>query len=457
MNQLEKAKSFIDRVRVRLTAGDGGNGCVSFRREKYIPRGGPDGGDGGRGGHIYFEATSKLNTLLDLKYHAHWVAERGGHGSGNNRHGKDGKDIIIPVPCGTIVRDWETGEILADLKEEGQRFLAVRGGKGGRGNAHFCTSTYQTPRFAEKGEKGEDKEFLLELKLIADVGIVGLPNAGKSTLLSRISSAKPKIADYPFTTLSPNLGVVQLSNYRTITVADIPGIIEGASEGKGLGHEFLRHIERTRVLLFLVDMGDSNPQKTIKILENELNLYSPVFIEKKKVYAFNKLDITENYEKFISDISKRDWGVPVFGISAVTGFGIKELLECLYKLVEDAKTAEEEEEKQQEIEIEARHVYEAPFQIFKEPGGFRVEGKRVLSAVQVTDLNNEEAVQHLHKVLAHLGLFRALRRLGIKDGDIIWIGDYEFVYSFGLSSPKYKNKNRKLKRDEAGDSSKNRD
>lgn len=451
MNQSEKLKRFIDRVRVRLTAGDGGNGCVSFRREKYIPRGGPDGGDGGRGGHIYFEATSKLNTLMDLKYHAHWVAERGEHGSGNNRHGKDGKDIIIPVPCGTIVRDWETGEILADLKENGQKFLAVRGGKGGRGNAHFCTSTYQTPKFAEKGEKGEDKEFLLELKLIADVGIVGLPNAGKSTLLSRVSSAKPKIADYPFTTLSPNLGVVHLSDYRNIVVADIPGIIEGASEGKGLGHEFLRHIERTRVLLFLVDTGDPDPHKTIQILENELNLYSPVFIEKKRVYAFNKLDITENYQKFVSDIQKSQWDYPIFGISAVTGLGVKELFEFVYKLVEEAKESEAHD--MHHSEAEARYVYEAPFQIFKEPGGFRVEGKRVLSAVQMTNLDNEEAVQHLLRVLAHLGLLRALRRLGVKDGDTIWIGDYEFTFSSGLTS---KPKNRKTKRNETSDSYKNR-
>lgn len=438
----EKAKPFIDRVRVRLTAGDGGNGCVSFRREKYVPRGGPDGGDGGRGGSIYFEATSKLNTLMDLKYHAHWVAERGEHGSGNNRHGKDGKDIIIPVPCGTLVRDWETGEILADLKEEGQRFLAVKGGKGGRGNARFCTATYQTPKFAEKGEKGEDKEFLLELKLIADVGIVGLPNAGKSTLLSRISSAKPKIADYPFTTLSPNLGVVKLSDFRIMTVADIPGIIEGASEGKGLGHEFLRHIERTRVLLFLVDTGDANPEKTIEILENELNLYSPLFVEKKRVYAFNKLDIPENYNKFISEILTKEWGSPIFGISAVTGSGVKDLLEYLYKVLEEVKTCEKEG---QEVVEQAKYVYESPFQIFKEQGGFRIEGKRVLRAVEMTDLENEEAVQHLQRTLAHLGVMRALRRLGAKDGDIIWIGEYEFTYSGGLSSSTKKNrKHRKI-------------
>lgn len=425
MTQQSKNKLFIDEVRVKLTAGDGGNGCMSFRREKYVPRGGPDGGDGGNGGNIYFEATHKLHTLIDLKYHAHFVAQRGLHGSGSNKHGKCGKDLIIPIPCGTIIRDWETGEVLADLKENGQRFLAVRGGKGGRGNARFATSTYQAPRFAEKGEKGEEREFLLELKLIADVGIVGLPNSGKSTLLSVITSAKPKIADYPFTTLTPNLGVVSLPGYRTITVADIPGIIEGASEGKGLGHDFLKHIERTRVLLFLIDMGDSVPENTIEILEHELESYSPIFKEKPKVYVFNKLDIPENQSRFNREIKKKEWEVPVFGISAITKKGIKTLIDTLYHIVDEARNSEVEESEP----LETRYIYEAPFKIYKEQSGFRVEGKRILQALQMTDMENEEAVQYLQKVLSHLGLFRALKRFQAKDGDIIYIGDYELIYS----------------------------
>ncbi len=425
MKQQRKDKLFIDEVRVKLSAGDGGNGCISFRREKYVPRGGPDGGDGGNGGSIYFKATNKLHTLIDLKYHAHWLAPRGTHGSGNNKHGRNGKDLDILVPCGTIVRDWETGEVLADLKENGQQFLAVKGGKGGKGNARFANSTYQTPRFAEKGEKGEEKEFLLELKLIADVGFVGLPNAGKSTLLSSITSAKPKIAEYPFTTLTPNLGVVSLPGYRTITVADIPGIIEGASEGKGLGHDFLKHIERTRMLLFLIDTGDPSPESTIEILEHELDSYSPVFNEKPKIYVFNKLDIPENQKIFNNKIRNMKWKVPIFGISAITRKGIKPLLDNVYHIVEEARKNNSEEP----IPVETRYVYEAPFIIYKEPDGFRVEGKRISRILQMTDFDNEEAVQYLQRVLTHIGLFRALKRAKVKDGDVIYIGDYEFIYS----------------------------
>ncbi|MGC8739404.1 MAG: GTPase ObgE [Candidatus Hydrogenedens sp.] len=439
MKQQGKNRLFIDEVRVKLTAGDGGNGCVSFRREKYVPKGGPDGGDGGNGGNIYFQATTKLHTLIDLKYHAHWIAPKGTHGSGNNRHGKNGKDLIIYVPCGTIIRDWETGEILVDLKEDKQLFLAVKGGKGGKGNARFVSSTYQTPRFAEKGEKGEEKEFLLELKLIADVGFVGLPNAGKSTLLASITSAKPKIADYPFTTLTPNLGVVSLSEYRTITVADIPGIIEGASEGKGLGYDFLKHIERTRVLLFLIDTGDPEPENTIEILEHELEAYSPVFNEKPKVYVFNKLDITENDNYFNKKIKNKKWKVPIFGISAVTGKGVKPLLDTIYQIVEEARNNEKEEP----IPIETRYVYEAPFKIYKEPDGFRIEGKRISRVLQMTDFENEEAVQYLQRVLAHMGLFRALKRAKAKDGDLIYMDDYEFTYSGDIISKdtsEYRNK-----------------
>ncbi len=441
MKQQGRNKLFIDEVRVKLTAGAGGNGCISFRREKYVPRGGPDGGDGGNGGSIYFQATTKLHTLIDLKYHAHWIAPKGTHGSGNNRHGKNGKDLIIQVPCGTIIRDWETGEILADLKENEQQFLAVKGGKGGKGNARFVSSTYQTPRFAEKGEKGEEKDFLLELKLIADVGFVGLPNAGKSTLLSSITSARPKIANYPFTTLTPNLGVVSLPGYRTITVADIPGIIEGASEGKGLGHDFLKHIERTRVLLFLIDMGDPEPENTIEILEHELEAYSPVFNEKPKIYVFNKLDITENQNCFIKKIKPKKWEIPVFGISAITGKGVKPLLDTIYQIVENVRNNEKEEP----VTTETRYVYEAPFKIYKEPTGFRVEGKRILRVIQMTNFDNEEAVHYLQRVLSHMGLFRALKRAKAKEGDLIYISDYEFTYSGDMISkgtPEYRKHNK---------------
>ncbi|MDH5203334.1 MAG: GTPase ObgE, partial [Nitrospirota bacterium] len=245
---------FVDYVKIHVKAGDGGRGCVSFRREKYVPRGGPNGGDGGRGGNIIIKSTNQLNTLLDFKYKREYKAGRGGHGKGKNMHGKDGEDMIIPVPIGTVIKDGDSGEIITDLDSEGKYHVVVKGGRGGLGNAHFATSVRQAPRFAQPGEKGDERELILELKLLADVGLIGLPNAGKSTLISVITSAKPKIADYPFTTLVPTLGVVKLGSFRSFVVADIPGLIEGAHKGAGLGFQFLRHVERTSVLLHLIDV-----------------------------------------------------------------------------------------------------------------------------------------------------------------------------------------------------------
>ncbi len=413
---------FVDHVRIRVTAGHGGNGCCSFRREKYVPFGGPDGGDGGKGGDVYFAASARFSTLLDQVYHAHWKAGRGVHGMGSDCHGKSGEDLIIQVPCGTLVRDFTSGEVLADLVEEGQRFLAARGGRGGKGNPRFATSGNRAPHFAEKGEPGEDREFLLELKLIADVGFVGLPNAGKSTLLSSLSAATPKIADYPFTTLSPNLGVAPLPGYRSLTLADIPGIIEGAAQGKGLGLDFLRHIERTRVLLFLIDLGDAEPAATHTILENELAKYSPVFNERPRVLAFNKLDVTENRER-ISELNAQFPNAHF--ISAATREGVQELLETLWTEVDRAR--------KEEVVIpaavsEREYTYEAPFQIIRMPEGFRVEGKPVLRAVRMTDFDNAEAVRHLHQVLTRMGLFKALKRLGAQPGQSIFLEDVELEY-----------------------------
>lgn len=413
---------FVDHVRIRITAGHGGNGCCSFRREKYVPLGGPDGGDGGKGGDVYFAASSRFSTLLDLTYHAHWKAERGVHGMGSDCHGKFGEDLIIHVPRGTLVRDFKTGEVLSDLVEEDQRYLAARGGKGGKGNARFATNKNRAPHFAEKGEPGEEREFLLELKLIADVGMVGLPNAGKSTLLASISAATPKIADYPFTTLSPNLGVAPLSGYRTLTVADIPGIIEGAAQGKGLGLDFLRHIERTRILLFLIDLGDADSSGTLEVLEKELAEYSPVFKERPRVLAFNKLDVTENRERMEE---LRSQFPQAHFISAATHEGIEELLETLWAEVDHSK---------KEVvvlpagEPEREYVYEAPFQITRTPQGFKVEGKRVLRAVRMTDFDNPEAVKHLHYLLTRMGLFRALKRLGAQPGQTISLEEVELEY-----------------------------
>lgn len=415
---------FIDRVRIKVSAGGGGAGCCSFRREKYVPHGGPNGGDGGHGGAIYFEANDRFTTLLDLKYHAHWKGNRGEHGRGSDQHGKNGEDTIIAVPPGTVVRDWESKKLLVDLAEHGERYLAAASGKGGRGNARFATSTNRAPRFAELGEPGDENEYFLELKLIADVGIVGLPNAGKSTLLSRVTAATPKIADYPFTTLSPNLGVAQLSDYRTITIADIPGIIEGAAEGKGLGHDFLRHIERTKILLFLIDPGDEDPCMTIEILANELAQHSKVFEQRPRFVAFNKADVTENrarYEAAASQLSTH-----VYYISAVTGEGVTPLLESLWNALEELKRRDED------IGLEttgqAEYTYSAPYEVIQTEDGFRIEGRRVIQTVRMTDFNNDEAVEHMQSSLKRMGLFKALKRLGAQDGQSIHIGSIELEY-----------------------------
>lgn len=416
---------FVDRVRVKVVSGSGGNGCCSFRREAYVPLGGPNGGDGGSGGSIYFVATSRLSTLLDMRYHANWVGKRGVHGQGKDRHGKNGEDTLIELPLGTVVHDLETGEVLADLTEEGQTWCAAKGGRGGRGNARFASATNRAPHFAEKGEPGEEKEYLLELKLIADVGLVGLPNAGKSTFLSSISAAKPKIGDYPFTTLSPNLGVAALSDHRTLTVADIPGIIEGAAEGKGLGLDFLRHIERTRALLFLIDLGDADPLETVRILQNELAQYSDTLAERPCRYAFNKIDIPENKERYESILDELPAGSHC--ISAATGENIRSLLEALWMLVEESKREEDETEEEYSAP-QREYVFKPPFEITRTGSGFRIHGEKPLQAVAMTDLENEEAVFYLQRRLEKMGIFKALKRMGAQAGQTVFIANYEMEY-----------------------------
>ncbi|MBI5408918.1 MAG: GTPase ObgE [Nitrospirae bacterium] len=332
---------FIDQVKIYVKAGDGGRGCVNFRREKYVPRGGPNGGDGGRGGHVFFKAVHSLNTLLDIKYQQQYKAERGEHGMGKDRHGKNGKDLIIPVPVGTLIKELESGEILCDLTIEGQEFTAARSGRGGLGNAHFKTATRQAPKFAQPGELGEEKNLMLELKLLADVGLIGLPNAGKSTLISAVSSARPKIADYPFTTLIPVLGVVKHEDFRSFVIADIPGLIEGAHKGAGLGFQFLRHVERTSILLHLVDiseMAEGDPVENFEKINKELELYSPELVKKPLAVAATKLDIKGDGEKLdrLAQYCK-DRGYDFFPLCAVTGEGTKELLTYLGEKVEEHK------------------------------------------------------------------------------------------------------------------------
>ncbi|MCG3111861.1 MAG: GTPase ObgE [Candidatus Manganitrophus sp. SB1] len=333
---------FIDQVKIYVKAGDGGDGCVSFRREKYVPRGGPDGGDGGQGGDVFLEASPELSTLIDLRYQQHYMVKRAENGSGQNRSGKNSPDLIIPVPVGTTVRDAQTDEPIADLTEVGQRALIVRGGRGGRGNSHFKSPTRQAPRIAEPGQKGEERWLQLELKLLADVGLVGLPNAGKSTLISVISAARPKIADYPFTTLEPNLGVVTWGGTRDqeyhFTVADIPGLIEGAHEGKGLGIQFLKHIERTLLLLHLVDvseMGTEDPLHDFEVVRAELSSYHQTLAEKPFIVAATKIDVAgegEKKERLRRYCKQKK--IPFFEISAATGKGIKPLIRTLGNQVE---------------------------------------------------------------------------------------------------------------------------
>jgi len=333
---------FIDQVKVHIRAGDGGRGCVGFRREKYVPKGGPSGGDGGRGGHIIFLATGAINTLLDIKYQQLYAAEKGQHGMGSNMHGRNGKDLIIPVPLGTLIRDFETNEVLCDLTEENQEFLAAAGGRGGLGNTHFKSATRQAPRFAQPGEPGEERTLTLELKLLADVGLIGLPNAGKSTLISALSSARPKIADYPFTTLVPNLGVVKYAEYKSFVIADIPGLIEGAHAGTGLGFQFLRHVERTSVLLHLVDiseMAEGDPADNLEKINIELELFSPELIKKPQAVAGTKLDIKGDGKR-LDTLAEycNDKQYDFFPICAVTGKGLKDLLQYLAKTVEEHKS-----------------------------------------------------------------------------------------------------------------------
>ncbi|MFA6241836.1 MAG: GTPase ObgE [Candidatus Hydrogenedentales bacterium] len=413
---------FVDHARVRVTGGAGGNGCVGFRREKYVPRGGPDGGDGGDGGDVVFVADARLTSLLDLQYRSHWRGEGGVHGKGSDCHGRGGIPLEVLVPLGTQVFAYDTGELKADLTEPGQRFLAGKGGRGGKGNARFATSTQRAPHFAERGEPGDDVEYLLELKTIAEVGLVGLPNAGKSTFLAAVTAARPKVADYPFTTLSPNLGVTSLSDYRTLTIADIPGLIEGAAQGKGLGHDFLRHVERTKVLLFLIDLGDPDPVGTRDLLERELAEYSPHFAKRPRVYVLNKADIPENRQRFkeVAPSFDNPWL-----ISGVTGEGSVALIEHLWAVVDRVRR---EEAGMVVPTVEYEYTFSAPFTIERAPSGFRIDGAAAIRAVRMTDFTNDEAVLHLQKKLAQMGVMKALKRMGAKAGESIHIGDAELEY-----------------------------
>jgi GTP-binding protein len=420
---------FFDEAKVFVQSGDGGDGIVTFRREKYVPRGGPNGGDGGRGGDVVLKVNPKHRTLIHFKRKSHFKAKPGGRGGSVNMTGASADDLVVEVPPGTVIRDAETNEVLADLVNEGDTLVVAKGGRGGRGNARFASSTNQAPHYAEKGAPGEERWIKLELKLIADVGIVGVPNAGKSTLLSVISNARPKIADYAFTTLEPNLGVV-IYDDRDLTFADIPGLIEGAHMGVGLGHAFLRHVQRTRVLIHLINGASENPIADYNQINVELSLYDEKMREKPQIVVFNKMDLPEAQERWQEvEAALKERGVTPMAISAAAHQGTQELIQRVFALVAElpVETAPEP--------VVGTHVYELPedqmaFTITKEGiGEFRVAGKRIERAAAMTYWDFDEAVQRFQHILETLGISAALKDAGVQVGDTVYIGEHELEWS----------------------------
>jgi GTP-binding protein len=438
----------VDEARIFVRAGDGGKGSVSFRREKFVPRGGPDGGDGGKGGHIHIVADSKQRTLIEFVRRVHFRAGNGSHGSGNKKHGRKGRDLAISVPVGTVVWDDQTAEPLADLAAAGSQCLVARGGSGGRGNARFATSRRQAPGFAEKGEPGEERWLRLELKLLSDVGIVGMPNAGKSSLLTRVSAARPKIADYPFTTLEPVLGVVRVDEERSFVLADLPGLIEGSHAGHGLGHEFLRHVERTRLILHLLDMAsDRDPIVAFDAINRELSLYSApgragpmpgpasgpgragALAQLPQVVAANKIDLPFARERLPGvrrELQKRK--LDVFAISALTGEGVQALMYHLAGRLETLPAPVEQIEPAPVIRPRGIE----PVQIERiSPGLFRVAGTGIERMAAKLDKSNAEALARFHRSLERMGIIRELRGKGAAEGDRVLIGKEEFDFVEG--------------------------
>ena len=418
---------FLDKAKIKIESGKGGNGMVAWRREKYVDKGGPAGGDGGNGADVYFVADESMSTLMDFKYKSVFKAEDGENGRGKSQHGRCGKDLYIKVPMGTIVKDASTGKVIADLKTEGQTVLVAKGGRGGKGNSRFVSAQKRAPQFCEPGEPGIVRNLELELKLIADVGLLGMPNAGKSTFISAISSAKPKIADYPFTTLAPNLGVVKNFDESSYVVADIPGLIEGASEGIGLGHEFLRHVERCRFLVHIVDLTLENPIENYNKINNELKKHDKRLYEAYQIVALNKIDAisADDRKKYYDEFKKIS--EDVFLISAVTREGLKEVLTLISQKV---KTIEKPEV---EIEIEEDEAAydndDSDFQVYKvDKNSFVVEGGKLFRLANVTDSRNFEQIHRFQNIIESMGVMAALEASGAKDGDTIKIGHLEFEY-----------------------------
>lgn len=423
---------FIDKAKIYIKAGNGGNGAIAFHREKYVAAGGPDGGDGGRGGNVIFRVDLGLTTLMDFRYKRKYVAESGQAGMRNKMNGKRGEDIVISVPQGTVVRDALTGKIIADLYEPDKDVILAKGGNGGWGNAHYATATRQTPNFAKNGQKGDEREVFLELKLLADVGLVGFPNVGKSTILSRTTKADPKIANYHFTTLEPNLGVVSLGEHMSFVLADIPGIIEGASEGVGLGHEFLRHIERTRLLLHVVDVSGiegRNPLDDFEIINSELVKYNLDLENRPQIVAANKTDILQDedmYKNFCKSIENA--GYKVFPISAATGEGLSELMKYVYTELGKLPPIQQFDIELDVNEEEFVDKTDKGFEINIEDGVYVISGSWIEAVGGSINFSDPESLQFFQQALKNRGVIDALSEAGIKEGDTVRIGDLEFDF-----------------------------
>jgi GTPase len=426
---------FVDQVKIYVKGGDGGNGMVAFRREKYVPKGGPAGGDGGRGADVVFEVEEGLRTLMDFRYQRHFKAPRGEHGMSKGQHGRGSKDMIVKVPPGTVVMDAETNEVIADLVEHGQRAIIAKGGRGGRGNTRFATPANPAPEIAENGEPGQERDVILELKLLADVGLVGFPSVGKSTLLSVVSSAKPKIAEYHFTTIVPNLGMVETDDGRSFVMADLPGLIEGAHAGVGLGHQFLRHIERTRVIVHVIDMAameGRDPYEDYLTINRELKEYNLRLTERPQIIVANKMDMPEaeeNLQKFKEQLQE---DYPIFPVSAITRQGLRELLFAVADKIEETPEFPLQHEEEELGVNRVLYKHEADpdaFIITREPdGSFVVSGEKIERLFKMTDFSREESVRRFSRQLRGFGVDDALRARGAKDGDIVKLLEFEFEF-----------------------------
>lgn len=424
---------FIDEVSVYIKAGDGGNGIVAFRREKYVPFGGPAGGDGGNGGDVIFRVDEGLSTLMDFRYNRHFKAERGENGMSKGKHGKNSEPLIVPVPPGTTVINEQTGDVLADLVIHNQQATIARGGRGGRGNIRFTSPRDPAPNIAENGEPGEEYNIKVELKLIADVGLVGFPSVGKSTLLSVVSAAKPKIADYHFTTLAPNLGVVETQDQRSFIMADLPGLIEGAHEGVGLGHQFLRHVERTRVLVHVIDMAGvegRDPYEDYQSINKELEKYDQTLLSKPQIIAANKMDMPGANENLEAFKIKLESDHHIFPISAYTKDGLREILFKIADTLEEIPKREEQIEKDQSKVVYRHQAADEPFVISRDSdGAFVLEGEQIEKIFKMTDFNRDEGARRFARQVRSMGVNSALRERGAEDGDIVRILNYEFEFT----------------------------